>query len=311
MTKLVLEIVPTKKVSMVRVRIPAGSIVAPSLQNVTVSYGKDTQTRRRVPESATVIEFTSLQETQKLTIDFGGPMPAGTLILPEQTGAIVSPIPPLVDDTNATLTPFGAIWHPKYPPAGLKSIVSSLFAHNTHLVALPGTFARLPLLTTVPESLFFPLIYLKSFAGVFALSGLTEVSRQLFTANLQAEDFTESFAGCKNLKKVPEDLFSTNAQAHIFDRLFAESGLSEIPEKIFWATRKHGSFIETFARSDVSEIPAGLMKNLEPSNVDGMFEPARILDHDPMHLKSACRFPSQFLADTLRATGVPTKHAYR
>lgn len=310
MTKLVLEIVPTKKVSMVRVRIPAGATLAPSLQNVTVSYGKDTQTRRRVPESVTVIEFTSLQEPQKLTIDFGGPMPAGTLILPEQTGAIVSPIPPLVDDTTAALTPFGYIWHPQHPPMGLKSVVSSLFAHNTHLVALPGTFARLPLLTAVPESLFFPLIYLKSFAGVFALSGLTEVSRQLFTANLQAEDFTESFAGCKNLKNIPEDLFSTNAQAHIFDRLFAESGLTGIPEKLFWATRKRGSFIETFARSAVSEIPARLMENLEPSDVDGMFEPARILDHDPMHLKSACRFPSQFLSDTVRAAGVPTKRAY-
>lgn len=309
MTKLVIEIVPTKKVSMVRVRIPAGPTVAPSLTNVTVTYGKETQTRRRVPESATVIEFTSLPEPQKLSIDFGGNLPAGTVILPEQTGAVVSPIPALVDDATGALTPFGYIWHQEQPPVGLKSVVSSLFAHNAHLVALPGTFSRLPLLTSVPESLFFPLIYLRSFAGVFALSGISEVSRQLFTANLQAEDFTESFAGCKNLKTVPEELFSTNTHAHVFDRLFAESGLTQIPEKLFWTTRKKGSFVETFARAAVGEIPARLMENLEPADVDGMFEPAHLLDHDPLHLKSACRFPTQFLSDTVRAAGVPTKRA--
>lgn len=311
MTKLVLDIVPTKKVSMVRVRIPAGETIAPTLQNVTVTYGKETQTRKRVLESATVIEFTSLPDVQKLSIDFGGPMPAGTLILPEQTGAIASPIPPLVNDATGALTPLGYIWHPEHPPVELKTLVSSLFAHNTHLVALPGTFSRLPNLTEVPESIFFPLIYIKSFAGVFALSGISQVSRQLFTANLQAEDFTESFAGCKNLKAVPEELFSTNAQAHIFDRLFAQSGLADIPEKLFWPTRKKGSFVETFARSCVTQIPPKLMNNLEPVDVDGMFEPAKLQEHDPENLKAACRFPTEFLIDTLKAAGVPTKRSSR
>ncbi len=307
MTKLVLEIVPTKKVSMVRVRIPAGDAIAPNLMNVTVTYGKESQTRKRVPDSATVIEFTSLPETASLSIDFGGPMPAGRLILPEQTGAITSPIPTLVNDMTGALTQLGLIWHPEFPPVGLKSVVSSLFAHNSHLAALPGTFSRLPLLTTVPESLFFPLLYLRSFAGVFALSGITEVSKQLFTANLQAEDFTESFAGCEKLKAVPEELFSTNTKAHVFDRLFAQSALAQIPEKLFWNTRKGGSFVETFAASKVTEIPPALMQGLNPSDVDGMFEPQEHLPHDPINLLAACRFPTQFLSDTVLARGVPTR----
>ena len=242
MTKFVAEVTVGKRDRLVTLRIPAGNTIAPSLNQVTVSFDGQTSQHHREPISSTVLEYHPMPGTHRLEIDFGGPMPAATIILPEQTTAIISPIPALHDDATGMLSTAGHIWNPAKPPRQLTQLVSSLFAHNTHLVALSGTFAGLTALTEVPESLFFPLIYARTFTGVFALSGLTHVSRQLFTANLQAEDFSEAFMGCKSLHSIPAGLFSTNTHARIFDRTFAESALGEVPAALFSNVAKRGSF---------------------------------------------------------------------
>lgn len=309
MTKFVAEVTVGKRDRLVTLRIPAGNTIAPSLNQVTVSFDGQTSQHHREPISSTVLEYHPMPGTHRLEIDFGGPMPAATIILPEQTTAIISPIPALHDDATGMLSTAGHIWNPAKPPRQLTQLVSSLFAHNTHLVALSGTFAGLTALTEVPESLFFPLIYARTFTGVFALSGLTHVSRQLFTANLQAEDFSEAFMGCKSLHSIPAGLFSTNTHARIFDRTFAESTLGEVPAALFSNVAKRGSFVETFARTQVKHVPEGLMTDTEPVNIDGMFEPAERLPHDPMNIKAAPVFSQDFFDATRLATGVPTKRA--
>ena len=309
MTKFIAQVTVGKRDREVALRIPAGNRIAPSLTNVTVSFDGQVSSHRREPVSSTVLQYRPEPGVHRLEIDFGGPMPAATLILPEQTSAIISPIPALHDDETGMLSSAGHIWNPARPPRHLTSLVSSLFAHNTHLVALSGTFAGLTNLKEVPESLFFPLIYARTFTGVFALSGLTQVSRQLFTANLQAEDFSEAFMGCRALTAVPGELFSTNTHARLFDRTFAESALTEIPAALFSTVARRGSFIETFARTQVRNVPKGLMRNLDPANVDGMFEPEKRLEHDPMNIRAAAHMPQDFFEDTREALGVPTKRA--
>ena len=311
MTKFIAEVTVGKRDRIVTLRIPAGNRIAPTLSQVTVTFDGQSSQHRREPVSSTVLEYHPMPGTHRLEIDFGGPMPAGTLILPEQTTAIVSPIPALHDDETGMLSTAGHIWNPAKPPRRLCSLVSSLFAHNTHLVALSGTFAGLTELHEVPESLFFPLIYARTFTGVFALSGIASVSRQLFTANLQAEDFSEAFMGCKNLHAIPAELFNTNTHARLFDRTFAESALASVPSPLFASVAKRGSYIETFARTQISQVPEGLMAGVEPANVDGMFEPAQRLEHDPMNIKAAAVFPQDFFVDTREAAGVPTKRALR
>ena len=306
MTKLVLDITPSKRDPIVSLRVIAGSAIAAACSTITVTYGDQTEVRRRQVESMTVIEFRTLANTERMTIDFGGPLPSGVLVLPEQTTAISLPIPVLVDDATGALATHAHIWHRDYPPQRLSSLVSALFAHNTHLTHLEYTFAGLPELKAVPESLFFPLIYCVSFAGVFAQSGLEQVNRQLFAANLQAENFSNAFLRCKNLSSVPEELFSSNSQARNFNGTFAESGLTEIPGRLFSGVRRRSSFIETFARTPVKVVPPGLMRGLEPVNIDGMFEPARAAEHDPIKIKAGPSFPQDFFDDTRKAVGVAT-----
>ncbi len=306
MTKLVLDITPSKRDPIVSLRVIAGSAIAAACSTITVTYGNQTEVRRRQVESMTVIEFRTLANTERMTIDFDGPLPSGVLVLPEQTTAISLPIPVLVDDATGALATHAHIWHRDYPPQRLSSLVSALFAHNTHLTHLEYTFAGLPELKAVPESLFFPLIYCVSFAGVFAQSGLEQVNRQLFAANLQAENFSNAFLRCKNLSSVPEELFSSNSQARNFNGTFAESGLTEIPGRLFSGVRRRSSFIETFAHTPVKVVPPGLMRGLEPVNIDGMFEPARAAEHDPIKIKAGPSFPQDFFDDTRNAVGVAT-----
>lgn len=154
MTKFVAEVTVGKRDRLVTLRIPAGNTIAPSLNQVTVSFDGQTSQHHREPISSTVLEYHPMPGTHRLEIDFGGPMPAATIILPEQTTAIISPIPALHDDATGMLSTAGHIWNPAKPPRQLTQLVSSLFAHNTHLVALSGTFAGLTALTEVPESLF-------------------------------------------------------------------------------------------------------------------------------------------------------------
>lgn len=155
MTKFVAEITVGKRDRLVTLRIPAGNTIAPSLRQVSVTFDGETSHHHREPISSTVLEYHPMPGTHRLEIDFGGPMPAATLILPEQTTAIISPIPALYNDATGMLSTAGHIWNPIKPPRQLTHLVSSLFAHNTHLVALSGTFAGLTALTEVPESLFF------------------------------------------------------------------------------------------------------------------------------------------------------------
>lgn len=309
MTKFIAEVTVGKRDRLVVLRIPAGNRIAPNLSQVSVNFDGQISHHRREPVSSTVLEYHPMPGTHRLEIDFGGPMPAATLILPEQTTAVISPIPALHNDETGMLSSAGHIWHPSRPPHRLTNLVSSLFAHNTHLVALSRTFAGLTSLQEIPESLFFPLIYARTFTGVFASSGLTRVSRQLFTSNLQAEDFSEAFMGCKNLTTIPGELFSTNTHARSFDRSFAESSLTEVPATLFSNVAKRSSFIETFARAQIRFVPKGLMSGLNPTNVDGMFEPAKSIDHDPMNIKAAAKLPQDFFDDTREAIGVPTKRA--
>ena len=306
MTKLVLEITPDKREPFVVVRVVAGPAIAASCANIIVEYANQTEVRRRQVDSVTEIALKTAQTKQQMTIDFGGPLPAGVLILPEQTTAILQPVPQLVEDGTGTIATHARIWHRDYPPQRLNSLVSALFAHNTHLTHLEYTFAGLPELKSVPESLFFPLIYTVSFVGVFAQSGLESVNRQLFAANLQAEDFSQAFLRCRNLEHVPEELFSGTAQARSFNGTFAESGLVDIPPRLFAGVRRRSSFVGTFARTPVRVVPPGLMRGLEPSNVDGMFEPEQGLDHDPIKIKAGPEFPQDFFDDTRMACGVPT-----
>lgn len=51
------------------------------------------------------------------------------------------------------------------------------------------------------------------------------------------------------------------------------------------------------------------MTDTEPVNIDGMFEPAEHLPHDPMNIKAAPVFSQDFFDATRLATGVPTKRA--
>lgn len=307
MTALILTIEPNKKRTSVRLRIPAGSAIAPELRQVHIDYGRTSRTYTRQPESALVVEFASLNTTARMSIDFGGPMPAGVLMLPEQVTGIDAPLPVLADDATGQLSSVCTIWHPDVLPVQLDHVVSSLFAHNTHLRSLKNTFAGLTALTSVPEALFFPLIYVSSFERTFAGSGIGQVHRQLFAANLQAADFTGCFEGCKALTHVPEDLLGVQTQAHIFDRMFADSALASIPAKLFAHTRAGGSFVQTFARTPIKSVPAGLFAGLDPRDVDGLVEPAHTIAHDPMHLLSAPKFAPDFFEATVSAAGVPTK----
>ena len=307
MTFLILDIEPNKKLSTVRLRIPASDQIAPSVSVVTVAYGSEKRHFRRQPDSAIVADFPALAYPARMTIDFGGVLPAGVLIVPEQTVGIPSPVPPLVDDRTGQLSFVCRIWNIEQPPAAFRSMVSSLFAHNTHTASLDRTFAGCTALETVPEPLFFPLIYAKRFTETFAGSGLAKLKRELFTANVKAEDFSGCFARCHALTEIPEELLASCRQAHVFDRMFAQSAVQAVPPRLFKATRPRGSFVQTFAGAPIASVPAGLMQGLDPRNVDGMFEPEHRRGHDPINLRTAPIFAPDFFADTVGAAGVPTK----
>ncbi|MGN1209664.1 MAG: hypothetical protein ACI4SV_05130, partial [Duodenibacillus sp.] len=111
---------------------------------------------------------------------------------------------------------------------------------------------------------------------------------------------------CPNLREVPEDLFAANRLARNFESTFEGSALQKIPAGLLRNTRGRGLFVRTFAATPVREVPEGLMRGLCPVTVDGMFEPAGTLEHDPMRIKAGPKFSEDFFADTLCAAGVPT-----
>ena len=99
---------------------------------------------------------------------------------------------------------------------------------------------------------------------------------------------------------------SRKAQARNFNGAFAESGLTDIPGRLFANVRRRSTFIETFARTPARTVPVGLMHGIDPANIDGMFEPVRAADHDPIKIKAGPAFPQDFFDDTRNAVGVAT-----
>lgn len=281
--------------------------VAESLRRVTVNLDGVSKPYEWTEKTALSIPLDCTPGTHRLELDFGGVLPVGVLTLPESVRAITAPLPPLVNAADGQKSQIGIIWNPATPATGIETLVDSLFAVNPQLTALTGTFAGLSRLKTIPCSLFFPLIYVKCFSGVFAGTALTEIPDQLFFSNRDAFDFSDAFRGCRALHHIPENLFSMNPQASLFDRTFADSALQLVPAAIFRNAARSGSFVETFARTDVRAVPAGLMHGLDPIDVDGMFEPKEHLPHDPMLVRSGPKFADDIFADTRAASGVLTQ----
>ena len=179
----------------VAVRFNRVAHLSPELSWVTLTIdGEKRRLQLREDDEFAYVK-TFLKGEHTMTLDFGGVWPAGLVTLPEETTALTEILPVIAD--CATLEPLaaGSLTTPETPLTNLTTIYASFFAHNAQLKDLTGFFAGTNSLTTVPESLFFPLIYAENFTRVFAGAGLTEVPEQLFHGKPRAEDLTESFRG--------------------------------------------------------------------------------------------------------------------
>ena len=265
-----------------------------------------TVTRHWAPTIDLNIAWDLAPGTHHLTIDCGGLWPAETVSLPEAITSIDSIIPTISDVATGAPEP-SAFWLQKGDElTNLTSVFSSAFVRNTHRKSFARFFAGARHLTTIPETLFFPTIYVESFAGTFAGSGLTSVSGQLFNSTPLVRDFSECFMGTP-LTTLPPELFGETVMAQNFIRTFADTRLAAIPEELFASCAKGGLFTETFARTPVRAVPAELLSLMAPADVDGMFEPPTSVPYDPMKIKTAAVFPAEFLRDTRSASGVLTK----
>ena len=243
--------------------------------------------------------------THRLVVDAGGLWPAQTVTLPATVSAITGIIPTISDVATAKPEPAAPWLAPGANLPNLTSIFPSAFVRNTHRTSFARFFEGAGKLTAVPEALFFPTIYVETFEGVFAHSGITNVSGQLFNCTPLVTNFSECFFDTP-LAAVPEELFGETPLAHDFTRAFADTAITTVPEGLFAAVAKGGIYTETFARTHVTEVPAELMAFLEPANVDGMFMPPETVPYDPVNVKTAARLPDEFLRDTQKAVGVPT-----
>lgn len=308
MAALELTLSVLKDQSNVSVLLPSLEQIAPSLREVFCRVDNSKrQSAQWEPGLTLSLQWQLKPGEHHLEIDFGGLLPSGVLTLPVQTKAITGVLPPLVRVEDGKPDHECRLWNPLTPPQQLSTVVPSLFALNPQLTSLPGTFANLPALKEVPESLFFPLIYVKHFENTFRMSGLAAVSPLLFNSNTAVESFFGVFSACKDLHQIPEDLFFSNTAVKRFDQAFADSGLKTIPAGLFQRARKNAYYLETFARTDIQEVPAGLFKDVEPRNIDGIFEPKGRCDHDPMNIKAGPRFSNDFFADTRSAAGIATR----
>lgn len=257
-------------------------------------------------DKPTQVKLTVAKGTHRLSIDVDGVLPCSTVRLPEQTVALTDELPPLIDPVTGKLSRKAVLWCPSYPPVNLTRISQALFMRNTQLMDLTETFARLPQLKSIPKLVFIPLTRARLFTGLFKNSGLESVDPALFSAAVDATDFREAFYGCRALKSVPETLFDTNTKAWRFDRTFEESGLESVPAHLFSNSLHGASFARTFAHCPLRNVPEGLLRGLNPTDVDGMFEPKETLPHDPLKIKAAPRFPASFFNDIRMARGIPT-----
>ena len=246
-----------------------------------------------------------------MTIDFGGPMPSGVLILPSRRRQSSSPCRSWWMTQAARLPPTARIWHRDYPPQRLNSLVSALFAHNTHLTHLDYTFAGLPELKGVPESLFFPL----DLHGLLCGRPRTKRHRVGGPATICRQPSGRGLlAGLPALSQPHQgprgSLFGRRTGKKLQRNLCPKVGSPTSLRAFFANVRRRSSFVGTFARTPIRTVPSGLMHGLDPANVDGMFEPAAGLDHDPIKIKAGPAFPQDFFDDTRNAAGVPYLQAF-
>ncbi len=221
MTKLVMMLKVKQKNLEVSIGFPAGSAVHNTLKSVEVRLDNTIQKLHRESHVDSTLKFETLAGYHRLSIDFGGAMPAGMLILPKQMISIISPLPLLVDDETAEPVGNASIWHPNHPPVNLKALISSLFINNPQLTSFNHTFAGTSGLKRIPDDLFASHPNTKSFVGVFARSGLERLRGATFESNFLATDFSEAFMGCESLEEIPWNLFRCNVHAVCFNRTFA------------------------------------------------------------------------------------------
>ncbi len=254
----------------------------------------------------TKVSFPLKKGSHILTIEVDGVLPVGVLTLPKQTVALCDELPPLV--TPATWKPAhcAQIWNPETAPANLERVSEALFMRNPQIADLTETFARLPKLKSVPKLIFLPLTKARSFKGLFKESGIESLDATLFSAAVNATDFREVFASCKALKAVPKDIFRGNLKAWRFDSAFEASGLSVIAPELFSSNQQGSSFARTFACCPITTVPEGFLNGVNPSDVDGIFEMDSVLNHDPLKIKAAPRFPASFILAIRSARGVPS-----
>ena len=281
-------------------------VVSPAFRTVTVTLDGKTTIRAWESGEPVAFEFKLTQGVHRLTIDLGGSWPAGVVTLPRTTESIAGILPTIADPATALADPETPWLAPKATLPQLTSIFPSAFVRNTHRTSFALFFAGARQLAEIPEALFFPTTLVRSFAGTFAYSGLRRLSGQQFNCTPLATDFSDCFRATP-LATVPEELFSETPLARNFTRTFADSELSVLPEGLFASVACEGLYTETFARTRIAQVPAHLMSRCRPLDVDGMFAPRGIAPSDPLYLKTAAHMPPEFLRDTVRASGVPTK----
>ena len=257
-------------------------------------------------EGITKVSFPLKKGTHILTIDVEGKLPVGTLTLPKQTVALCDELPPLIDPATWKAARHAQIWNPETPPVNLQRVSEALFVRNPQIADLTGTFSYLPKLKCVPKLIFLMLTKVRVFHSLFKESGIESLDATLFSAAANAVDFREAFAGCKSLKAIPENLFKGNPKAWRFDSAFENSGLSAVPANLFATNQQGSSFARTFANCPVKAVPEGFLDGVNPSDVDGMFEIDKAIDHDPLKIKAAPYFPPSFFLAIRNARGVPS-----
>ncbi len=257
-------------------------------------------------EDITKVSFPLKKGSHILTIDVEGKLPVGTLTLPKQTIALCEELPPLVDPATWKAARHAQIWNPETPPVNLQRVSEALFMRNPQITDLTGIFSSLPKLRRVPKLIFLPLSKVRTFHSLFKESGIASLDATLFSAAANAIDFREIFASCKALKTVPENIFNKNPKAWRFDSAFENSGLSVVPANLFSANQQGSSFARTFANCPIKAVPEGFLDGVNPSDVDGMFEIDKAIDHDPLKIKAAPYFPPSFFLAIRNARGVPS-----
>ncbi len=273
---------------------------------VHFTVGETTESLLWKEDDVTKVSFPLKKGSHILTIEVEGTLPIASLTLPKQTVALCDELPPLVDPETWKPAHHAQIWNRETPPENLERVSEALFMRNPQIADLTETFAHLPKLKSVPKLIFLTLTKVRSFNGLFKESGIESIDPVLFSAAVNAIDFREIFASCKSLKAIPKDIFKGNLKAWRFDSAFEESGLSVIPAELFNSNQQGSSFTRTFANCPITKVPDGFLAGVNPSDVDGMFEMDKALDHDPLKIKAAPRFPASFFLAIRNARGVPS-----